>query len=149
MLNIISLLLRLFRKQDGDQRSEIVAGILQRPDKRILLLKRSPNRHSDPRKWCFVTGYVKFGENLEKSIRREVFEELNLKIKPVKKGRTVFVSKDGKNIRVYPFLFKVRANIKIRLDKEHSEFKWIMPKEIHSYDIVHQLDDDLTALGLL
>jgi 8-oxo-dGTP pyrophosphatase MutT (NUDIX family) len=149
MANIFSFLLNLFQKQNGDQRSEIVAAILQRPDSKILLLKRSPNRHSDPEKWCFVTGYVKAGENLEKAVKREVLEELNLKIKPLKKGKTVFVNKEGKQLRVYPFLFKVQANVVIKIDKEHSEFTWIFPKDIRSYDIVQQVDDDLISLGLL
>ncbi|HEC22343.1 MAG TPA: NUDIX hydrolase [Chloroflexi bacterium] len=127
----------------------VAAAVLQRPDGRILLLKRSPNHTSNPGKWCFVTGYVEADESPREAAIRELREELGIQATPSRSGEVVVVRTDwGGTIHVYPFLFPVE-DIDIRLDQEHVGFVWITPQELYEYDIVQQLDEDLIALGLL
>ncbi len=46
----------------------------------LLLQKRSPTKKIQPGKWdTAVGGHIKFGENIEDAIKRETFEEINIK----------------------------------------------------------------------
>jgi len=45
-------------------------------------------------------------------------------------------------------LISVKSN-KIKLSSEHSEYKWIRPKEINKFKTVVDAKKDLKALGLL
>ena len=130
---------------------EITAGILQRPDHTILLLKRSENHTTNPGKWCFVTGYIEAGEDPESAARRETEEELGLKIGPASRtGDIVVVHTDwGRTLHIHPHLFHIAQEVDIRLDWEHSRYEWIRPEDLKNYDYVQQLDEDLIALGLL
>ncbi len=127
----------------------IAAAILQRPDGKVLLLKRAQTHTSNPGKWCFVTGYIEDHETPLEAAIRELTEELNLEATPVRAGRIVVVHADwGGTLHVYPFLFHV-GDIEVRLEHEHTDYRWIEPSEIYGYDFVQQLDEDLKALGLL
>lgn len=127
----------------------IAAAVLQRPDGRVLLLKRAPTHTTNPGRWCFVTGYVEAGEQPRETAVRELSEELGITGTPVREGALVEVhTESGTILHVYPFLFAVE-DIPVSLEREHVDYRWIDPGEIYAYDIVQQLDDDLIALGLL
>jgi 8-oxo-dGTP diphosphatase len=128
----------------------IAAAVLQRPDGRILLLRRSPTHTSNAGKWCFVTGYVEPDEEPAQAVVREVREEVGLEITPARAGNIVVVHTDwGGTLHVYPFLCPVGPIEDVRLEREHTACAWILPEELYDYDFVQQLDDDLKALGLL
>jgi 8-oxo-dGTP pyrophosphatase MutT (NUDIX family) len=54
----------------------------------------------------------------------------------------------GAVLNVHPFLFPVE-DIEVRLEREHTDYRWIEPSELYEYDFVQQLDEDLINLGLL
>lgn len=127
----------------------IAAAIVQRPDGKVLLLKRAATHTSNPGKWCFVTGYVEDDEEPRETAVRELEEELGVRALPVRAGRIVVVHTDwGGTLHVYPFLFQV-DRLAVQLEHEHTDYRWVDPHEIYNYDIVQQLDEDLMALGLL
>lgn len=122
---------------------------MQRPDGRVLLLRRAATRRTDPGKWCFVTGYIDEGETPREAAMRELHEELGLAAAPAQEGEVVVVeTAEGETLRVYPYLFRV-GEVTVTLDAEHDDYAWIEPGEVTRYDIVQQLDDDLRAVGLL
>jgi len=128
---------------------KIAAAVVRRPDGKILLLKRAPTHTTNPDKWCFVTGYVEAGESPRDAAIRELREELQIGGVPVHSGPVVEVRVSERlTLHVSPFLFEV-DNIPITLDREHTAFVWIEPGEVTDYDIVQQLDDDLSSLGLI
>ena len=47
--------------------------------------------------------------------------------------------------KVYPFLFRVLKN-NIRIDWEHTEYRWIEPSELTKYDTVPMLNEVYTLL---
>ena len=127
----------------------IAAVVLQRPDGKILLLKRSMSHSTNPGKWCFVTGYVESAEEPRQAAIRELREELGIQAAPARSGQIVVVQTDwGKTLHVYPFLCPV-DDVEFDLDWEHTEYVWIEPHELYRYDFVQQLDEDLISLGLL
>ncbi len=133
----------------GSSPSRIAAAVVQRADGKVLLLKRAPTHSTNPNKWCFVTGYVEEGEQPREAAIRELAEEVGLHDVPVRSGKIVVVHAEwGDTLNVHPFLFRVEQP-NIAIEHEHSEFVWIEPQELYSYDFVQQLDEDLISLGLL
>jgi 8-oxo-dGTP pyrophosphatase MutT (NUDIX family) len=129
--------------------NKIAAVVIQRPDGRVLLLKRAPTHTTNPGKWCFVTGYVEPGEAPREAAIRELSEELGIQGEPARAGEVVVVHTErGVTLHVYPFLFPV-GDITVALDWEHTDYAWIQPQELSRYDYVQQLDEDLISLGLL
>jgi (d)CTP diphosphatase len=132
----------------GESIIQIAAAVLQRPDGRVLLLKRSDTHTTNAGKWCFVTGYVNSQESPRDAAIRELKEELGIDALPARQGEIVVVHADQRTLHVHPFLFPVE-DFEVVLDWEHTAYAWISPPEIFEYDIVQQLDEDLISLGLL
>ncbi len=128
---------------------KIASALLQRPDGRILVLKRHRNRRVMPGKWCVVSGYVEPGEEPAQTAVREVREEVGLDVKVTRTDGIVRVPLEDKILLVYPFLCSVEQDAEIRLDWEHEDYRWIEPHEVYDLDRVPQLEDDFVALGLL
>ena len=51
----------------------------------------------------------------------------------------------GKTWLIVPVLVKLKRKPQIRIDWEHTEYKWVSPVEIKGYDIVSGLESTLTA----
>jgi 8-oxo-dGTP pyrophosphatase MutT (NUDIX family) len=126
----------------------VAAAVLMRPDGRVLLLRRSMLHQTNPGQWCFVTGYVKAGEEPGQAAVREVAEELGLEVEIERSGEIVVVETERGTLRVYPFLCLTDVE-EVSLDWEHTDYTWIVPEMVRDYDIVPQLDEDLISLGLL
>ncbi len=126
----------------------VAAAVVQRPDGKVLLLKRAMTHTTFPGKWCFVTGYVEANEHPREAAARELYEELGVSAKPVQVGEIVVVDLAIDNtLHIYPFLFQIE-DFDVVLDWEHEAYTWIDPGEIGDYDTVPQLADDLRSLGL-
>jgi len=121
-------------------------GIIQFKNK-ILLLKRNKDRKTSPNLWEFVSGLIKEGESAEEAILREIKEETNLKGKIIKFGKPLDLKDKWGRWIVIPFLISVGSK-KVKLNYEHSEYKWIKPKEINKFKTVVGIRKDLKALGL-
>ncbi|MGB6838931.1 MAG: NUDIX hydrolase [Microgenomates group bacterium] len=125
-----------------------VIGVVRHGDK-ILLLKRSPSRHSSPNKWQPISGYIREKEVAEDAVLREVKEETGLKGKIIKTGRVFEVTDKWGRWVIMTFLVEV-ASTEISIDKEeHSEAVWIKPEEINKYNLVAGVEKDLKVLQLL
>ena len=61
-----------------DNHPKVGVGVIILNDNRVLLLKRK-NAHGDGT-WAFVGGHLEFGETPEECAKREVFEEIGLRI---------------------------------------------------------------------
>ncbi len=127
----------------------VAAAIVQRVDGKVLLLQRAASRHTDPNKWCFVTGYLEADETPQQAAIRELAEELGITgVKPLIEGHTIEIRRSDVILIIHPFLFRL-DDPQIVLDREHRAFTWIYPDKVYRYDTVPQLADDLVAVGLL
>jgi len=126
----------------------VVAMVVQRPDGKILLLQRSPDRSYDPNKWSVSTGHIEDDEDPHEAAIRELKEELGIDAKPSKEGRLVVVDSYENPLHVYTFLFSIDI-LKVELNLEHNDYAWIEPTDVYNYDRVDKLEDDLAALDLL
>jgi HAD superfamily hydrolase (TIGR01509 family) len=125
-------------------RPRVVTCFLKYKDK-ILLLKRSSHMKYYRNKWNGVSGYIKPLENPDTRARKEIFEETKIKkTKLIRKGKVIQVFDENQKILwiVHPYLFRIYTD-KIKIDWEHTEYKWIKPNEIKKYDTTPKLYETL------
>jgi 8-oxo-dGTP pyrophosphatase MutT (NUDIX family) len=130
--------------------TRIVTSFIKNNNK-ILILKRSNKVRSMKGLWAGVSGII---ENNEKPLDRakiEIFEEIGIKenkIKLVKNIEKIIISSpqyENHEWEVFSFLFETK-DVKIKLNWENSEFKWIQIDEIKNYETVPNLDKILFNL---
>ncbi len=102
-------------------------------DGKVLLGQRT----NEPAKglWWFPGGRVQKGETLEEAVERKARQELGIEVKAVKKlgvDETIFdkgpFGWPTHTINVV-FLAKPKGRMKLVLDDQHSEFRWLSPKK--------------------
>jgi len=114
---------------------------------KILIIKRSSKEDVFANEWDLPGGKLKFGENPVNGLKREVFEETGLKIKIVKPISVWTFFKNSGKTQVIGITFLARViSGKIRLGKEHTDFKWILPKEIDKYKIHEEIKKLVNSL---
>jgi 8-oxo-dGTP diphosphatase len=85
-------------------------------------------------KWEFPGGKVEFGESLENALKREVKEELNIKIIVHKKIIEKNYTDNKINIILIYFLCQIiKGSIKLN---EHEESQWVRLEDLNKYDFV-------------
>jgi 8-oxo-dGTP pyrophosphatase MutT (NUDIX family) len=116
---------------------------------RILLLRRSDRVGSYRGRWAAVSGYLEEPTPLAQALR-EIEEETGIAPAAVTlaaEGRPVAV--DDETLQrcwvVHPFLFDLAAPPEIRLDWEHTAFRWASPAEFARLPTVPRLADALAA----
>jgi len=125
----------------------VVTCILEYNNK-ILILKRSDKVRTYKGLWGGVAGYVDKDENPYETAVKEIKEEVGIEkdvIKLKKEANPVKFSDfhDNKEYdwKIYPFLFKIIKKPNVKIDWEHSEFRWISPSAIKNYNTVPHLKE--------
>lgn len=113
----------------------------------ILLLRRSQQVGTYRGRWAGVSGYIEETDPLPQAYT-EVEEETGLArddVQLLRAGEPLEVvdAEADRGWIVHPFLFEVREPAGIRADWEHTETRWIRPKEIFQYETVPQLAETL------
>ena len=104
---------------------------------KILILKESSCE-----KFGVVGGRLEPGEKLDEALRREIREETGLEAKI---GKQFYVDEwnitaNRKQLHIIGIFFECEAlSDNIRLSNDHSEFKWINPKDYKKYDLFDNL----------
>ena len=107
---------------------DVVCGVIKNGDKYLITQRGDKKNYG---KWEFPGGKVKENEHPFDSIKRELFEELELEINPIHE------------ITRYPFkkfnlifiLCEPINPIKIKL-KEHLKFEWVQSDELLYYRFI-------------
>jgi len=97
---------------------------------RILVMKRN----NEPAKglYWYPGGRIKRGQSLEEALKEKIKEETGLEwqelefIRVASVDSTLFKTRHTININ---FLLKKKTNSTIRLNPEHSDFKWVKPRD--------------------
>jgi 8-oxo-dGTP pyrophosphatase MutT (NUDIX family) len=113
------------------------------------MLKRSYKVNINQGLWCGVAGRIEKGMTPEETAFKEISEETDLQknqIKLIGSLPPILIDIDANNEAVvYPFLFKTNNPI-IKLDWEHTEYKWVKPSMIKNFETVPRLNDIIKAL---
>lgn len=111
----------------------VVIGVIRKRDK-YLLTKRVHKDKQYHAKWQFPGGEVEFAESLIASLKRELLEELGIKLQSAQFLGQVFetVGSSDSHILLLPFLCSIDGSYsKITLlDVEASELGWFTLPEI-------------------
>ncbi|MBI4779066.1 nucleotide exchange factor GrpE [Candidatus Falkowbacteria bacterium] len=94
-----------------------------------LLLTRSPKWNNS---WVVPGGKVEFGESMEKTLKREMKEELNLDISGMEYLTTVELNrtKERPDLHMVVNEFVARAdNQEVIINDEHSSYEWRKPED--------------------
>ncbi len=117
-------------------------------EEQILLLKRSERVGTYKGKWHTVAGYIDEPKPIQQKALEELKEELDIHIEDVSSftsGEPYEFSdqRAKKSWIVHPVLVELNKTPEIKLDWEHTEFRWILPEEVEAYDTVPKLNESL------
>jgi 8-oxo-dGTP pyrophosphatase MutT (NUDIX family) len=122
-----------------------VVSCMVRDGDRYLLLKRSEQVGTFRGYWAAVSGYVEQGESPDQTAVKELQEETSLDLTIAKVGATVKVRSDDTIWVIHPFLFQANGP-KVKIDWEHSEFRWLLADEMKGFQTVPGLEHVLRNL---
>ncbi|SEL78235.1 nucleoside triphosphatase [Kosakonia sacchari] len=136
----------------------IVCPLIQN-DGAYLLCKMADDRGVFPGQWALSGGGVEPGERIEEALRREISEELgdNLVLSQI----TPWTFRDDTRMKTYPdgtkeqiymiyLIFDcISANREVSINDEFQDFAWVMPADLHRYDLNDATRRTLTLKGLL
>ncbi len=103
-----------------------VSAIITDDQNRVLVMKRSLKEDFSPGLWDLPGGEAKDSESLKEAVKREAEEEGGFEVEPEKDYFYVYCYPEGK-INIYAFRMKIIGG-EIRLNEEHTEFKWVSKK---------------------
>jgi 8-oxo-dGTP diphosphatase/(d)CTP diphosphatase len=119
----------------------VVRVIIQNKDGQILFLKRKNAKNAN-NMWCLPGGRINTHENAEKAIIREVKEETNLDLKNIKFLFDFDIPPINGQTEKHSIcsVFVADSLGLIKLNSEHSEFAWILNRELSNYEIAFNHD---------
>ena len=139
-----------------------ITAIIHR-NRKYLITKRSHKEKAFPNLWTVPGGrisvkdYIKIPkttkvawyEAVEKTLKREVKEEVNLEIKNIKYLIDMtFVRPDGIPVVVLSYYADYRSG-KVKLDQENIEFRWVTAKEARNYDFISGIYEEIVMVDKL
>ena len=143
-----------------------VTGIIWRigtdGNRQYLITKRSPHKKVMPNRWTVpgggleATDYTKVEPSylneespqwynaVEKTLRREIREEVGLEVSEVKYLLdVVFIRPDGVPVLVLSYYCKYESG-EVVLDADATEFAWVPIEKIPEYDLISGIDHEIT-----
>lgn len=135
------------QNQFGAKHIVVPIGIIIKNGLMMLSKRNDPHRPEFHERWEFPGGSVEFGESLEQNLTREVYEEIGLKIKPLKQLQNIYVREQeypNFKYQVYliPYICKIVGGSEKFNNAEVLDIKWIKPGVYSGYKFVgtnHQL----------
>ncbi len=119
--------------------------VVIKKDERFLLGKRSEWKASAPGYWCPISGRIESGETEAEAVVREVWEEVGLKVRAVKK-LTEMNARDA-SVRLHWWLGEILEGEAYLKNNEHSEIGWFTREELKS--LTPSFHEDLAILQAL
>lgn len=126
-------------------------------DTRFLIAKRSENEEKFPGRWTVPGGklhvhdYAKGKKDtshywynvLEKALKREVWEEVGVRIKNVRYVTSLADHPTGKDPSIVLSMMADWVSGRGRISEELTEFTWVNLKESKEYDLIEGIHEEL------
>jgi 8-oxo-dGTP diphosphatase len=113
----------------------------------FLLLKRGDDADVFPGRWDFPGGHLVEDEEPREAVLRELKEETGLIGAVVRTGESHVVDTEYGAYRLHPFLVKVEDD-EVELSGEHTDFRWVEPREVQEMETVKELEKDFELVGV-
>ncbi len=107
----------------------------------ILLLKRSEKYEHLKNHWDIPGGRIKFGEEPEEGLKREIEEETGLELKEIKQildACTVFRNEEEHIVRI-TYLCAVKDSKHTKISHEHVHMEWVPKEKLRELQIEDKL----------
>lgn len=118
--------------QNQKKKVEVVAAVIMHNQK-ILCVQRSENKYAYiSKKFEFPGGKMEEGETKKQTIIREIKEELNMDIIPIKELKTVEYEYPDFNLKMHSFISECLST-EVFLS-EHIDYKWLSVSELETLD---------------
>jgi len=118
--------------QNQKKKVEVVAAVIMHNQK-ILCVQRSENKYAYiSKKFEFPGGKMEEGETKKQTIIREIKEELNMDIIPIKELKTVKHEYPDFNLKMHSFISECLST-EVFLS-EHIDYKWLSVSELETLD---------------
>jgi ADP-ribose pyrophosphatase YjhB (NUDIX family) len=113
-------------------------------DDKILLMKRSDKVSTYRGKWNPVAGYLDESKPIREKVLEEMREEIGVKensIESIRIGKSYELTDTeiNKTWITFPVLVELKNKPDIKLDWEHTEYRWIKPEELKNFDTIPKL----------
>ncbi len=147
--------------QNKELHRVVTTTIVYKPDFKYLIIKRASHKNVQPGKWCFPGGgleaddYISTPHStsggqwygaLEKSLRREIKEEVNIEIgTPEFFKDFTFVTPDGIPVLGFTY-FASYVSGEVKLDEDATDFAWVTLEETKKYDLIGGLTWELSQV---
>jgi 8-oxo-dGTP pyrophosphatase MutT (NUDIX family) len=144
--------------KDKELHRVAVTAIIYNDEGKYLVTKRSPTKKRFPNKWTVPGGglqtddYVnapvstKAGQwyyAIEKALRREVIEEVNLEIdRPQYLLDLAFIGGDGTPCIVLSYYARYKSG-EVKLDEDSVDYKWVTLEEAKGYDLIDGIWEEI------
>ena len=120
-------------------------------ENQVLILRRGDKVRAYRGLWNSIGGYLDEFCLLEEKVLEELREELGIMpdlIFQMKTGNPFeFNDKDIQKIwLIFPILVELKSKPEIKLDWEHTDFRWIFPEDLKSFDIMPGLERILASV---
>lgn len=132
----------------------VLSCVVRRQTGEILLLKRSGLVGAYQGRWHVVGGYLDDpGRSAADKALVELEEEVGIprsSVDRVTAGEPFeeFDPDVAKTWRIHPVLVDVRGDPLIRLDWEHTEYRWVRPEDVASYHTISTVPEVLRRLSI-
>jgi len=110
--------------------------IILNNENKILIAKRAEYKKIAPNRWNFIGGHIEDGESPSEAAFREVKEEVNLNLNNLKKSDKFIAKWNNAEFICHVFTSHIDKIEDFKLNKEHSEYRFIKLIEFKEYDIV-------------
>ena len=137
----------------------VTTALIYKLDLTYLITKRALNKKVMPGKWTLpggglivddyintppsTTGAKQWYGALEKALRREIKEEVNVEIgKPEYLLDYTFIRPDGIPVLGLTY-FAPYVSGDVKLDEDATEFAWIKVEEVENYNFIEGIDNEI------
>lgn len=137
----------------------VVTGIIIK-DNKYLITKRSPNEKAFPNQWTVPVGKLEIDDYSKKPkdtsvhwynifedlLKREVMEEVNLKIKNIKYLTSLSYIRSDNIPTIIVSLFADYESGEVNLESSLTEYKWVSLEESKNYSLIEGIYEELEML---
>ncbi len=144
MKNYINKIILNNKMENKKHIVDINAIIKNKTGDKFLIIRRNQNEIAYPCKWAFPGGKLEKGQDILKTLKREILEETGLEIEDFKKfvNDFTFIRPDEHN--VVGLIFEVKSKSEdVKIPEEFDDFKWVTPEEFLELDFIERMDKDV------